>query len=139
MSALGYTVRLHRTLAFASAAFIASVAGVLSAWDNTRISPGSIDITRTIDILTVAVIGGLYRLEGAWVGAFIFVMLDTYARGLSDRFETYIGLVFLAIVIVSPDGVTGLARTIDRRIRELTGGGAKPPQSPATPTEGAAA
>ena len=61
-------------------------------------------------------IGGLYRLEGAWIGAFVFVMLDTYARGISDRFETYIGLIFLAIVVVSPDGVMGLWRAVDRRV-----------------------
>jgi branched-chain amino acid transport system permease protein len=119
MSALGYNVRLHRTLGFAAGALIAAVAGVLSAWDDTRISPGSIDITRTIDLLAVAVIGGLYRLEGAWVGAFIFVMLDTYARGISDRFETYIGLIFLAIMVVSPDGVLGLGPTLVRRFRRL--------------------
>jgi branched-chain amino acid transport system permease protein len=119
MSALGYSVRLHRTLGFAAGALVAGVAGVLSAWDNTRISPGSIDITRTIDLLAIAVIGGLYRLEGAWIGAFVFVMLDTYARGISDRFETYVGLIFLAIMVVSPDGLLGLGGTVARRARWL--------------------
>jgi branched-chain amino acid transport system permease protein len=117
MSALGYRVRIHRTLGFAAGALIAAVAGVLSVWHNTRISPGSIDLTRTIDILVIAVIGGLYRLEGAWIGAFVFTMLDTYARGISDRFETYIGLIFLAIVVVSPDGVMGVWRSLERRVR----------------------
>jgi branched-chain amino acid transport system permease protein len=117
MSALGFHVRLHRTLGFAAASMIAAVAGVLSAWDNTRISPGSIDITRTIDLLAVAVIGGLYRLEGAWIGAFIFVVLDTYSRGISDRFETYVGLIFLAIMVISPDGVLGVAPWVGRRLR----------------------
>jgi branched-chain amino acid transport system permease protein len=118
MSALGFRVRLHRTLGFAVGALVAALAGVLSAWDNTRISPGSIDITRTIDLLAVAVIGGLYRLEGAWMGAFVFVVLDTYARGISDRFETYIGLIFLAIMVVSPDGIAGFG-TLARRTRNL--------------------
>ena len=120
MSALGYRIRLHRTLGFGVGALVAGLAGVLSAWDNTRISPGSIDITRTIDLLAVAVIGGLYRLEGAWVGAFVFVVLDTYARGISDRFETYIGLIFLAIMIVSPGGVLGLGSAVLRRLMRLT-------------------
>jgi branched-chain amino acid transport system permease protein len=139
MSALGYNVRLHRTLGFAAGAFIAAVAGVLSAWHNTRISPGSIDLTRTIDILVIAVIGGLYRLEGAWIGAFVFVTLDTYARGISDRFETYIGLIFLAIVVLSPDGVMGLWRAAERRARRVPAGGGRPPEGLATPTEEVAA
>jgi branched-chain amino acid transport system permease protein len=136
MSALGFRIRLHRTIGFATGALIAGVAGILATWSNTRISPGSIDITRTIDVLAVAVIGGLYRLEGAWVGAFAFVTLDTYTRGISDRFETYIGLIFLAIVIVSPDGVMGAWRVVDARVRRYLGNGS---DRPPTPTETVAA
>ena len=135
MSALGFGIRLHRTLGFAAGALIAALAGVLATWSNTRISPGSIDIMRTIDVLAAAVIGGLYRLEGAWVGAFVFVVLDTYTRGISDRFQTYIGLVFLAIVVVSPDGVMGMWRTLDRRVRRLLGPGEPAADRLATSTE----
>ena len=42
MAALGYNVRLHRTLGFTLAAPVAGAAGVLSAWSNTRMSAGSI-------------------------------------------------------------------------------------------------
>ena len=73
MRALGYNVALHRTLAFAFGAFIAALAGILSVWWNLQISPGSIGLGATIDVLIIAVIGGLFRLEGAWVGAFVFV------------------------------------------------------------------
>ncbi len=139
MSALGYRVRLHRTLGFAAAALIAGIAGILATWSYTRISPGSVDITRTIDILAVAVIGGLYRLEGAWIGAFVVVALDNYTRGISDRFETYIGVIFLAIVIVSPDGVMGVWRMIDDRVRGRFGGGGRPAEPAAPPTGEAAA
>jgi branched-chain amino acid transport system permease protein len=117
MRALGYNVRLHRTLAFAFGALIAAVAGVLATWHQTRISPGTIDVQRTIELLVVAVIGGLYRLEGAWVGALVFTLLDTYTRGLTSRFETWIGAIFLAIVILSPDGITGMRAAIEGRIR----------------------
>ena len=137
MSALGFSVRWHRTIGFAAGAVIAGVAGILATWSNTRISPGSIDITRTIDILAVAVIGGLYRLEGAWIGAFAFVTLDTYTRGISDRFETYIGLIFLAIVIVSPDGLFGAWRVVDAHVRRrlLGNGGSRPPTQTLTEPE----
>jgi branched-chain amino acid transport system permease protein len=117
MNALGYNVRLHRTLAFALAAAIAGVGGVLATWHMQRISPGTIDVTRTIELLVVAVIGGLYRLEGAWLGALVYVLLDTYTRGLSGRFETWIGIAFVLIVLVSPDGLSGLVARIDNAVR----------------------
>ncbi len=99
---------MYRTLAFGLAAFIAAIAGIFSVWYNTQISPASIDLTRTNDILIVAVIGGLYRIEGAWIGAFIFAVLDNYVRNYTDRFNSVIGLIFLVIVLLSPGGIMGI-------------------------------
>ena len=72
---------------------------------------------QTIDILIIAVIGGLYRLEGAWVGALTYALLDNYSREWTpeignvlgpERFNTIIGVVFLVIVLLSPGGLVGL-------------------------------
>ncbi len=137
MRALGYNVPLLRMLAFGLGALVASVAGILSVWWNTRISPGSIDLARTIDVLIIAVIGGLYRLEGAWVGALVFVALDNWTRGIDligTRFNTVIGVVFLAIVLLSPRGLMGIWESITdytaRRLRR-----ARTAQSPVRPAE----
>jgi branched-chain amino acid transport system permease protein len=135
MRALGYDVRLHRTLGFAAGAVLAGAAGVLGVWHETRISPETISVTATIELLTMAVIGGLYRLEGAWIGALVFTLLDVYLRGVTARFETWIGVIFLVIVVVSPDGITGLAGLARERLRGARGGG---PRSPLTATEPAA-
>jgi branched-chain amino acid transport system permease protein len=132
MRALGYHVRLHRTLGFAAGALVAGLAGVLGTWHETRISPGTIDVSQTIQLLTIAVIGGLYRLEGAWIGALVYTLLDTYARGLTGRFETWIGLILLAILILSPDGITGLAQAARRRVQQLR----RTPEPPAPALDG---
>jgi branched-chain amino acid transport system permease protein len=117
MRALGFNVRLHRTLAFTAGALIAALAGVLGTWNNTRISPGTIQVSQIIELMTIAVIGGLYRIEGAWIGALVYTLLDTYTRGITDRFETWIGIVLLVILITSPDGLTGLAQRLYTRVR----------------------
>ena len=94
MGSLGYNVALHRTIAFAFAAFVAAVAGILFVWWNGHIDPASIDLGATIDVLVIAVIGGLYRLEGAWVGALFFVVVNNYSQQISfigPRFHTLIG------------------------------------------------
>ena len=72
MRSLGFNVALHRTLAFGLGAFVASIGGIFSVWFNGQISPGSIDLTRTINLLAIAVVGGLAWIEGAWLGAFAF-------------------------------------------------------------------
>jgi branched-chain amino acid transport system permease protein len=144
MRALGFNVRLHRTLAFTAGALIAALAGVLGTWNNTRISPGTIQVSQIIELMTIAVIGGLYRIEGAWIGALVYTLLDTYTRGVTARFETWIGIVLLVILILSPDGLTGLAQRVSTRIRNRErgadrsgGSGDPPPAAPVAPeTEG---
>jgi branched-chain amino acid transport system permease protein len=135
MRALGFNVRLHRTLAFTFAAFIAAFAGILAVWYNRRISPGSINLGQTIDILIIAVIGGLYRIEGAWVGALAFALLDNYSREWTpeignvlgpERFNTLLGIIFLIIVLVSPGGLVGAWESGVDRLRRRNGGGGAP-------------
>ena len=148
MRALGFDVTLHRMLAFGFAAFIAGIAGVLSVWYNRRITPGSINLEQTINILIIAVIGGLYRLEGAWVGALAYALIDNYSREWvpdvgnilgSARFNTIIGLVFLIIVLVSPAGLVGIWENLRDRMRgRRRGGGGTPTTTTAGPEGGPA-
>jgi branched-chain amino acid transport system permease protein len=132
MRSLGYNVPLHRALAFTLGAFVAAIAGILSVWFNTQISPGSIDITQTIAVLIIAVIGGLSRLEGAWMGALAYALIDYYSRQYAPtwglwlnpgRFATIIGLVFLLIVLLSPDGLIGIGGRVSRFARARFGRG----------------
>ena len=113
MASLGYNVPLHRTLAFGLAGFIAAVAGIINVWWIGEIAPSSIDLNAVLGLLIIAVIGGLYRLEGAWLGAFAYVLINNYTHTLTvpwigGSFNTVIGLIFLAIVIVSPGGLFGV-------------------------------
>ena len=116
MSSLGYSVVLHRTLAFTFGAFLASIAGVLFVWWNGHVDPQTIGLQSTINLLIIAVIGGLRRIEGAFVGAFAYVFIndrlvstDFSLGGFTfGTFNSLIGLVFLVIVLLSPDGLLGL-------------------------------
>jgi branched-chain amino acid transport system permease protein len=61
------------------------------------------------------------RIEGAWIGAFVFFVMQNYITTTTHipllgfggtlfggSFNTIIGIIFLAIVVVSPDGLLGL-------------------------------
>jgi branched-chain amino acid transport system permease protein len=136
MSSLGYHVALHRTLAFGFAGFIASIGGILFVWWNGHIDPASIDIGRMVSVLAIAVIGGLYRLEGAWIGSFIYVVLNNYLQTISwigPRFDTVIGIIFLVIVLVSPAGVMGIWERLVGLLRSRDPGGESSPPLNTTP------
>jgi branched-chain amino acid transport system permease protein len=97
-------------------------------------------------VLIVAVIGGLYRLEGAWIGALTYALIDNYSRQWVPevgnvlgpaRFNTLIGVLFLVIVLASPGGIIGIwerAAANFRRPRRNGSAGPVPAPAPAART-----
>ena len=117
MNSLGFNVTAHRLAAHAFAGLIASVGGILLIWYNNRISPGSVNTGALINILVIAVLGGMKHPIGAFIGAIAFVLLQNFAIDLVDRqrFNLVIGGVFLLIVFFSPDGLLGLWQSFRSR------------------------
>lgn len=115
MAALGFNTTAHKVAAYSYAALLAGIGGILLTWQSAQISPGTAGIGPAIDILVIAVIGGLGHPIGPFIGAFIYVLLKTFALdalvavGLpGERFQLLIGLGFLIVVFWSPDGILGL-------------------------------
>lgn len=130
MAALGFNVTAHRVAAYAVSAIPAGLGGILLTWQSAQISPGTVGIQPAIDILIIAVVGGISHPLGAFIGAFLYVLLKTFAIdvllaiGLSgDRFQLLIGLGFLIVVYFSNDGLLGIWQKIrESRNRDpLTG------------------
>jgi branched-chain amino acid transport system permease protein len=129
MNALGFNVTAHRVAAYAVAGLIAGIGGVLLVWYNGLITPGSVGTSWLINILVIAVLGGMKHPIGPFIGALVFVLLQNFAIDLIDRerFNLVIGGVFLAIVLVSPDGLLGLWAWLRQRLqRRSTLAGAGP-------------
>ena len=132
MASLGFNVTLHRTVTFAIGSLIAALGGVLFAWWSGQLSPSDIGLSATIQLLVIAVIGGLTRIEGAWLGAFAYIWISNEVTNripedglwvIGGTFNTVIGLAFLAIVIASPDGLMGLWDRIWNGLRSRGGPG----------------
>jgi branched-chain amino acid transport system permease protein len=140
MAALGFDVVAHRIAAYAFAAVIAAFAGVLLVWYQRQVSPGTGGVGPVVDMLIIAVVGGLSRPLGPFIGALVYVLLRTFALDLLDwvglegkRYQLLIGFGFLVIVLFSPDGLIGIWQRLRERYRKgreaqdaqmRTGGGA---------------
>ncbi|MEO6013024.1 MAG: branched-chain amino acid ABC transporter permease [Devosia sp.] len=118
--AVGFNVAAHKVAAHALSGVMAGTAGVLLAWFNGRISSGTIGVGAAIDILVITVIGGIRHPAGPFLGAVLFVTMQTFAIDLvgAERFNTLIGAVFLGMVFLSPDGVLGLLNKVAGHFRK---------------------
>jgi branched-chain amino acid transport system permease protein len=107
LAALGFDVHAYRIAAFAAAGAVASMGGVLRLWFNGQISSGSIGFGPVIDILLIAMIGGTRHPYGAYAGALVVVLLQTFASDFvgSERFRLLSGAVFLVVMLTTRDGL----------------------------------
>jgi branched-chain amino acid transport system permease protein len=83
-----------------------------------------------INVLVIAVLGGMRHPLGSFLGAALFVLLQNFAIDFvsRDRFNLVIGSGFLVLILVSPDGLLGLWERLrvlarpDTRHRAMPGG-----------------
>ena len=127
--ALGFNVAAHRVAAYAVAGLIAALGGMLLVWFDGRISPGTIGVDRLIDILVIAIVGGLRpsgrRRSSARSSSCCSTLSPSTSIG-AERFNTLIGILFLAIVLFSPDGLLGLWEKARRALATLGSGRSNP-------------
>jgi branched-chain amino acid transport system permease protein len=124
MHALGFNVTAHRVAAYAVAGALAAVGGVLFTWYNGLVTPGSVGTGWLINILIIAVLGGMRHPVGAFLGAIVFVLLQNFAIDVfnRERFNLVIGVVFLVIVLFSRDGLLGWWAALSARTSTQRGG-----------------
>lgn len=134
MAALGYKVNRYRIAAITFAAFIASIGGAMLVFDRAQVDPDVVSLGSTLDILVVAVIGGIGSLGGVFVGAIILTLLDNFAQDVTDRYMTLTGIVFILVLLFAPAGIAGIGkqvrRVIDRRRRDTSDAVDNPQQEP---------
>ncbi len=125
MAALGFDVVAHRIAAYSFASVIAACAGVLLVWYQRQVSPGTAGVGPVVDMLIIAVVGGLSRPIGPFIGALIYVLLRTFSFDMLEgvgldgkRYQLLIGLGFLVIVLFSPDGLIGIWQRLRERYRK---------------------
>lgn len=114
MTALGYSVFRMRVAIFIIVALYAGIGGLLSAYYNGIITPTTIQMSRTIWVLLVVILGGATYFWGPVIGTVIAVWLDVIISQITPRYNTVIGLIFLAVVLLAPNGILGLLDEIKK-------------------------
>lgn len=105
MSALGHDVWRVRWITFVYSGFWGAVAGLLFVYYHKYVHPTTLSLTNSAEALLAVIAGGAGTLAGPVVGAAIVVILKNYVSAYLERWNMLLGLVFVAIVILMPDGV----------------------------------
>lgn len=108
IQSLGYFVPLWKMTALAFSGGIAGLAGGLFATQFNFVSPAVIGLALSTEILIWAAVGGKSVLMAAFIGAIIVKYMEGY---LSETIGNYwllvTGIVFIAVVVIFPQGLLG--------------------------------
>ena len=111
MNALGYHVWAIRFWACLLSGLLTAIAGMLFVYYTQFISPQTTALTASAEVLLMVIAGGPATLLGPIVGAALVVVVKNVVSGYIERWNFLLGTIFVAIVILMPEGlVPGTAR-----------------------------
>ena len=108
LSAVGIAPFRIRLTAFVISAMICGVAGALYADLNKFVSPSMLSWQMSGELIVLTILGGNGRLFGPVAGAALFVLFEYVLGGLTERWQFFLGLVLLCVVLFARGGVLGL-------------------------------
>jgi branched-chain amino acid transport system permease protein len=105
----GIYVAQYKLIAFVLSAVLAGYAGGLEAHLNFFVDPGdgTFGVTRAVQILTFAVLGGSGTVLGPVVGALIITLLPYIFQGQGIYLNVAIGVFLIAVIVFRPQGIVG--------------------------------
>lgn len=108
MISMGYRIMPLKMIAFVFSAFIASIAGVMGVFYVTNISPDSVGLLRSIDLLVIVVVGGATYLGGAFVGAVLIAVFEAIIQDFTVYYVGATGILFIVVLMLAPQGLMGI-------------------------------
>ena len=108
MEFLGIRVERYVWAAFAIAGFITAFAGSLNALLFNFASPQDLHWILSGDFVIMIILGGMRSFFGPLIGVIIFVVAQDYLSSVTGNWMTFIGMIFVFIVLVFPKGVLGI-------------------------------
>ena len=104
----GIHVARYKMIAFVLSALLAGFAGGLESHLNFYVDPNEYGVTRTVQVLTFAVLGGAGNVFGPVVGALFLTSLPEIVRVPNfDPRDVISGAILIAVIIFRPQGIIG--------------------------------
>jgi branched-chain amino acid transport system permease protein len=112
---LGVDVARYKLLAFVISAIFASIAGSYLALLDGFVTPTTASFLLSIELVVMAVLGGLGSILGSIVGAAILVILPQVLTSFHEYEHVVLGAVIIVFLIFLPAGIVPALASLVRR------------------------
>lgn len=118
---LGYRITGYTLISFVASALFVGVAGSLHAYLMYFVSADLVSVFFSGEILAMTIIGGSGYFLGPGVGAIFYIVFEEWLSAFTGTWQLWFGLLFVAVILFTPDGLMGLGDrllALSRRRRE---------------------
>jgi branched-chain amino acid transport system permease protein len=122
MTALGFNVWLIRFFAFLFSGFWSGVSGLLYCYYQQFVSPQMLALPASAEALLMVISGGTGTLLGPVAGAALVVVMKNVASAYIERWNLLLGVIFVAIIVLMPEGLVPGSVRLWRWIRAQVAG-----------------
>ena len=105
---LGIPIERHIWLSFTVSCFFTALAGSLYALLNNFADPMALHYSLSGEIVIMTVMGGMRAFWGPLLGAAVFVVLQDQISSMTVNWMSFIGLLFVLVVLFFPRGLLGM-------------------------------
>jgi branched-chain amino acid transport system permease protein len=105
---IGYSPTMVRFIAFCLSGFFAGIAGGLAAINFEIVNASYVGLQQSGTVLLAAYIGGISHFVGPVLGAILVTYLQVMLSDVTEIWQLYFGLMFIAVVMFAPGGLAGL-------------------------------
>jgi branched-chain amino acid transport system permease protein len=113
---VGISVLAVKLICVVIASAALGLGGALYAHSNNVISPGDFGFLLSVFVLAYVKIGGEEHMVGALLGAAFLTLLGQYLMGVGAHERIFFGAAIIIAMLVMPQGLTGLALQLGRRL-----------------------
>ena len=124
MNFLGYNTHISRLILFVFTGAAAGLAGAFYTLHFQFVSISAISVDMTTTVLLMTFVGGTETFWGPILGAFVYIIVQSYLSDLTDRWPLFMGIIFVLMVLVMPGG---LSRIIQKISEVFSGKGSDEP------------
>jgi len=107
---LGIPVSRHIWMSFSISCFFTALAGTLYALLNNFADPLALHYSLSGYFVIMCVMGGMRTFWGPLLGAAVFVVLQDYISSMTVNWMSFIGTIFILVVLFFPRGLLGMLR-----------------------------
>jgi len=116
-ASVGYNPRRYKHVAVIISGTFLGFAGSLFAYLNYFAYPEVFHSAFSGSIVAMTIVGGMRNFFGPIVGAAVYVFFQDLLSSYTKNWMIYFGLMFMAFILFSPNGIMGILEKLRGRLR----------------------